>query len=233
MVVGKAEHVGDLPARVLQRLAKPKWVGDAGDGEDARFAVRHSLFAVRKNPGGRSKRVVRRRTTARFPRPTLPPTPRPPSRRSRPADARGRPRPSVREAGRAESRGLVESRRSVVTSTSRSRARPDLLKPVVEHVHGGAELPFGQRPRQIAIGRYTDDGARKLSREHQRLVAGAIQRREHACAVGHDDDSVDRIGSRVAAARESPAARRGRGATRRSRRRRASCRCRPSTGCRR
>ena len=66
-----------------------------------------------------------------------------------------------------------------------------MLKAVVEHVDRRAEAPLGKHAGKIAI---LGDGNHRpghCAREHQRLVAGRVDIREHACAVGHDDDAID------------------------------------------
>ena len=77
-----------------------------------------------------------------------------------------------------------------------------VLKPVVEHVDRRAELVFGQAAGEIPIGRHQDRGAGELPREHQRLVAGAIEIAADPVGVAHDHDAVDRPRSRVTAAED-------------------------------
>ena len=43
----------------------------------------------------------------------------------------------------------------------------EMLKPVVQQVHGGAELPLGEHARQVAIRAHADDGAGHRARQHQ------------------------------------------------------------------
>ncbi len=77
-----------------------------------------------------------------------------------------------------------------------------MLKPVVEHVDGRAEVLLGKRSGEISIFAYEHARAWQLSREHQRLVAGAWQIGANAVRIADDDDAVVRILPRVAAAQD-------------------------------
>ena len=69
-----------------------------------------------------------------------------------------------------------------------------VLKPVVEDVDGRAEVVLGHAARQIPIRRDQHRDARKLTREHQRLVAGARQIAANPVGIAHDDDAVLLLG---------------------------------------
>ena len=77
-----------------------------------------------------------------------------------------------------------------------------VLKPVVEDVHRRAEVMFGQTAGQVAIARRQDRNARQLPRQHQRLVAGAIEIGADAVGVAHDDHAVLSPPAPVAAAQD-------------------------------
>jgi hypothetical protein len=51
----------------------------------------------------------------------------------------------------------------------------EMLKAVVQHVHGGAEPAFRQPPRQIAVAPDQHADAGERAGEHQRLVAGVVE----------------------------------------------------------
>ena len=103
-------------------------------------------------------------------------------------DQHVRPRgrvPPARAAGRAESRGRSESRPARDQHVEIPR-QLEMLKPIVEDVHGGAELLLGEHAGQVTIRRDADDGA-----GHLRAPASAARRptgraRPNAVAVRHD-----------------------------------------------
>lgn len=77
-----------------------------------------------------------------------------------------------------------------------------MLKAVVEQMHGGAEMTFGERAGDRALIAHEYDGAGSRARQHQRLVAAAIQIREQVAAVAHDDHTVFDVTASVAAAED-------------------------------
>jgi hypothetical protein len=78
----------------------------------------------------------------------------------------------------------------------------EVLEPVVEQVHRGAEMTLGEASRQVAIARAEDGDARELARQHQRLVAGTIEIGAHALGVAHDHDAVLESAAGVSAAED-------------------------------
>ena len=186
----------------------------------------------------RSRRGAARRGHAaphmprRCPASTLRPTPRPASRPSRRAHGPGPPRPpGSRKRPRGSTWPLAISP-GVVTSTSRSRASRQVLKPVVEHVHGGAELTLRQHAGQMSILRDAHHRARHRARQHQRFVAGVIQGRAHVAPVRDDHHAGQRIVAACSRGSEWTG-RSPRSISQRQRQRRsASSRSHRPTGCR-
>ncbi len=75
-----------------------------------------------------------------------------------------------------------------------------MLKAVVEHVHRGAELGFGEDAGAIAVGTGQHDDARQLTGQHHRLVARHIQAGADLPRVADDDDFFRPARAAVAAA---------------------------------
>ena len=76
-----------------------------------------------------------------------------------------------------------------------------MLEAIVEDVDRRAELAFGERAGQIAIGADHHDDAGHGAREHQRLVAGRVEAGADARAV-RDDRDAGRSDPAAVAARE-------------------------------
>ena len=72
-----------------------------------------------------------------------------------------------------------------------------MLEPVVEHVDRGAEMVLGEAPGQIPIARREHGRPGQLTREHQRLVARAIEIAADAVRIADDDDAVLRPRARA------------------------------------
>ena len=64
-----------------------------------------------------------------------------------------------------------------------------MLKPIVEQVNGRAERGLGDAASLMAIGANQHRDAGQRLRQHQRLVAGLLERSEHGRAVGDDRDA--------------------------------------------
>ena len=138
--------------------------------------------------------------------------------------ARGADR-SASSGSRSRPAGSVtgRSRSSCPTRTrSRSRSQREVLEPVVEQVHRAAESPLGEQAGQVAVGRHEHGHAGQRPRQHQRLVARAVDVGQHPVAVAHDRRRRPRAsrarsrGSGSRGARPRPAAA-ARGAPRRRR----------------
>jgi hypothetical protein len=76
----------------------------------------------------------------------------------------------------------------------------EMLKPIVEHMHGAAQVVFGDASRQVAIRAGEDRDPRKLAREHERFISRAIEICTDAVCVSNDHHSIASVASRVAAA---------------------------------
>jgi hypothetical protein len=66
----------------------------------------------------------------------------------------------------------------------------EMLKSVVENVHRATEVMFSQTAREIPIRARQHRDAIETPREHQRLVARAIEVGAHAGGVPHNDYAV-------------------------------------------
>ena len=64
-----------------------------------------------------------------------------------------------------------------------------MLEPIVEHVNGRAERGLGDAASLMAIRRNHHRDAGQRLREHQRFVAGMLERSKHGRAVGDDRDA--------------------------------------------
>src|SRR5437763_9493353 len=77
-----------------------------------------------------------------------------------------------------------------------------VLKPVVEHMDGAAEVMLRKPPRKIAAAGCEHRDAVEAPREHQRLVSCAVQIRADALWVADDDHTILNIAPRVSAAQD-------------------------------
>ena len=84
-------------------------------------------------------------------------------------------------------------------------AQIEMLKPVVQHVDGAAEVLLGEAAGEVAARRDQHGDPVELPREHQRLVAGAIEIGADAVRIADDDDAVGRVAAAVAAAEDGRA----------------------------
>jgi len=78
----------------------------------------------------------------------------------------------------------------------------EVLKPVVQNVDGAAEMALGEASGEIPAARGKDSDTIETPRQHQRLVARAIQIRANAAGVADDDHSVCGVAPRVASAQD-------------------------------
>ena len=93
-------------------------------------------------------------------------------------------------------------------------------------------MMLGEAAREVAAGRDEHRDARQLTREHQRLVAGAIEIGADAAGIADDDDAVVGVAAPVAAAENGRALAHVAQPRRDAARRAASSRGRRPRGCR-
>ncbi len=78
----------------------------------------------------------------------------------------------------------------------------EVLKTIVEHVHGAAEMMLGQAAREVPAARRKDGHTGETARKHQRFVSRAIQIRTDTGRIADDDDAVGGVAPCVAAAQD-------------------------------
>ena len=83
-----------------------------------------------------------------------------------------------------------------------SRMKLEMLKPVIENVHGAAQLRFRHASGKIAAWAHHDRRGRDKPCQHQRLVAGMRHIGLHRLPVTDDDNAVGGFRPAVAAAQD-------------------------------
>ena len=80
-----------------------------------------------------------------------------------------------------------------------------MLKPVVEHVHGGPQAGLGETAGEVPVGGHHDGGPVERAGQHPRLVAGDRQAARDAPEVSDHRRPLDRIGAPVTPAEDGRA----------------------------
>src|SRR5437762_1480159 len=101
---------------------------------------------------------------------------------------------AVKRSGRAMP--VTTNTRELDGTTTESRSPPTRRGAQVDR---GAQPPLGQAAGEIAIGTDEHGHAGERARQHQRLVAGLVEIRDYAGAVGDNGDAVAGDAAAVAA----------------------------------